>query len=102
MKDPLYADMVNLLHEEFRSYDDGEGIDGDVAEAIYWFGAHWHGGQSSNLYSAMSALCGFSPGPIATGPKMGPRYNGSVDDLEDDGTLANLMYYFLEDYYCGD
>lgn len=93
MKDPLYADMVNLLHEEFRSYDDGEGIDFDVAEAIYWFGAHWHGGQSSNLYSAMSALCGFSPGPIATGP--------TLSDREDEATLANLMYYFLEDYYCG-
>ncbi len=37
-------------------------------EAIYWFANDYHGGQASNLYSALSTG-GFRPGPCANGPE---------------------------------
>ena len=37
-------------------------------EAIYWFAYDWHGGQSSNLYSALSTSP-YKPGPLSNGPE---------------------------------
>lgn len=40
----------------------------DVEGAMYWFACHWHGGQWSNLYSALSTS-EFRPGPLCNGPE---------------------------------
>jgi hypothetical protein len=42
----------------------------DTESAIYWFACHWHAGQSSNLYSALSTS-EYSPGPMRDGPDEG-------------------------------
>jgi len=35
----------------------------DVEAAIYWFASDWHGGQASNLYSALSTSP-YKPSPL--------------------------------------
>lgn len=57
--DPTYAEMLDHLKPLFIDADDG-----DLAEAIYWFASDYHGGQWSNLYSAL-CTSPFRPGPIA-------------------------------------
>ena len=46
----------------------------DIEEAAWYLAVHWHGGASSNLYSALS-VSQFDPGPCAT---------DLPDDLEDE------------------
>ena len=50
--DPTKEEMYNFLKQNFGGYSDD--IEFDIAEAIYWFGYNYHGGQNSNLYSALS------------------------------------------------
>jgi hypothetical protein len=57
--------------EEMVTFCDGIAIDPtsdefDYEEAIYWFANDYHGGQWSNLYSALSTSP-FKPSPIASG-----------------------------------
>lgn len=78
--DPTKEEMVAFLKKQFGS----EGSDFDIEEAIFWFAANYHGGQSSNLYSAGSTSA-FRPGPMANGP-------------EQDG-MGELMYQALVDMY---
>ena len=41
----------------------------DIVEAHYWFTAHYHGGQFSDLYSRLCRIGRyFSPGRGASGP----------------------------------
>jgi hypothetical protein len=57
--DPTTKEMLDYLSPLLP-----EAYEADLHEAIYWFAADYHGGQWSNLYSALcSAL--FRPGPIA-------------------------------------
>jgi len=67
MQDPTCKEMLKVLETcPFAS----ETCDFDRASAIYWFANDWHGGQSSNLYSALSTSP-YNPGPIASGPEDG-------------------------------
>jgi hypothetical protein len=77
MQDPTHDEMLDHLKSTYGSEPD----EFDVEEAIYWFACDYHGGQSSNLYSA---LCGslYSPGPIT---------NGCPTD-----SMSALMYEALE------
>ena len=55
-KDPTAAELLahtETLREDLGS-DAGPAWDFSVACAIYWFANDWHGGQGSNLYSALS------------------------------------------------
>lgn len=61
--DPTASEMREFLHGQF---DDLNIFDRE--EAIYWFAYAWHGGQGSNLYSALSTS-DYSPGPICCGPE---------------------------------
>lgn len=54
--------MLALLRDPWADEFD----DFDFEEAIYWFANDWHGGQGSNLYSALSTS-EFHPSPIASG-----------------------------------
>ncbi len=49
MRDPTRAEMLAFLAPLYA----GETDDCDRECAIYWFANEWHGGQSSNLYSAI-------------------------------------------------
>lgn len=62
--------MSDPTLEELRAFVDalpfaGERSDFDREEAIYWYACAWHGGQTSNLYSALSRS-EFYPGPCAS------------------------------------
>ena len=68
------------LHTEEESEQDdhsGCGCRFDVEEAAYYIAAHWHVGQWSNLYSALS-LSPFKPGPTTRDlPDDGERWTAS-------------------------
>ena len=56
--------MQDPTKQEMLEYLSGIGADDFDAEvAIYAFAEAWHGGQSSNLYSALSTS-DFRPGPL--------------------------------------
>jgi hypothetical protein len=57
--DPTVSEMRAFLRQI-----DCEADEFDVEGAIYWFSSDWHGGQWSNLYSALSTS-DYRPGPCA-------------------------------------
>lgn len=65
MPDPTLSEMIDVLREHYAlsnvDYIRDINNDFDVAQAIYWFCADYHSGQTSNLYSV---LCGskYRPG----------------------------------------
>jgi hypothetical protein len=44
----------------------------DMEAAIYWLAADYHGGQGSNLYSALSQSP-YTPSPLENGPRDGAK-----------------------------
>lgn len=85
-EDPSKRDMLSLL----RSKYDRLGYDENSAEiAMYWFAYEYHGGQWSNLYSALSTSK-YRPG----------RDVSSVSDEGDE--MAEMMYDDLVSEYGGD
>ncbi len=62
--DPTRNEMLTFLCG-FYPY---EAEQFDREEAIYWFANDYHGGQSSNLYSALSTSP-YKPGPVCNGPE---------------------------------
>ncbi len=57
----------------------------DYAAAMYWFASDFQGGQSSNLYSALSTSQ-YNPGPM-------------VSKIEDEDEIAQELYFTLYDYF---
>jgi hypothetical protein len=53
MQDPTRDDMLEFLRQHIVPHYAGEDIEFDIEEAIYWFASDYHGGQWSNLYSAL-------------------------------------------------
>jgi len=87
--DPTKEEMEAFLKQEFMNVvDSPEVIDFDIAAAIYWFANHYHGGQWSNLYSALSTS-DYKPGRMHTG----------IGD--DQSQTAIDMYQALVDKYGG-
>ncbi len=77
IQDPTKQEMVSFLQSQF-----GSGLcDFDLEGAIYWFANHYHGGQWSNLYSALSTSP-FNPGPICRGPEKGTMEEMCYEALE--------------------
>jgi hypothetical protein len=68
--DPTRQEMLDYLLKHFRLHNDSEQpfveFDLSAEEAIYWFASWYHGGQSSNLYSALSTSP-YKPSPLARG-----------------------------------
>jgi len=62
--DPTLDEMREYLNGVMADYEASEF---DREEAIYWFAAEYHMGQSSNLYAALSAS-NYRPGALARGP----------------------------------
>jgi hypothetical protein len=52
----------------------------DIEEAIYWFANDYHGGQGSNLYSALSTS-EYRPGRMSSGPEEGSMSEMIYADL---------------------
>ena len=63
--DPTKAEMLAFL-ASLPFADEADEIDREGA--VYWFGNFYHGGQDSNLYSAMSTSP-YHPSPLANGPE---------------------------------
>lgn len=53
----------------------------DAAQALYWYGADYHGGQSSELYSIMSTM-DYRPGMAERGPEPGSTAEDIYQALE--------------------
>ena len=68
MQDPTREEMLEFLAPIAKQY---EAEEFDIEEAIYWFAGDYHGGQWSNLYSALSTspykpgICTRAPGETA-------------------------------------
>jgi hypothetical protein len=60
----------------------------DMEEAIYWFSNDYHGGQSSNLYSALSTS-EYRPGRMSNGPEEGSMGEMIYGDLVDTFSTKN-------------
>lgn len=74
-------------HTEAEADDDahdGCGCRMDIEAAAWFLAAHWHGGQWSNLYSALS-LSPFDPGPMM-------RDEDVTDDASGEWTTAHELY----------
>jgi len=65
-----------------------ENIEFDIAAAIYWFASDYHGGQNSNLYSALSTS-DYRPSPM----------HSSIED--DESETATQMYQELINTFGG-
>ena len=79
LPDPTADEMLLfLLSQPCRSEDDKD----NALAAIYWFAAEWHGGQSSNLYSAL-CMSPYSPGPCGTLAREDDAVREMVCDLEE-------------------
>lgn len=72
----LTDDERDALHEHLDQWG-GESCIMSCARALYWYAAHYHEGQWSDLYSLMTSL-GYQPGIIERAP--GERDGG--DDVE--------------------
>ena len=62
MQDPTRDEMLAFLASQPGADDELE-REFDTEAAIYWFAYDYHGGQSSNLYSALSSS-EYHPGPL--------------------------------------
>lgn len=80
--DPTAEEMRTFLNDQYMC---DEGLDFDIESAIYWFAYAWHGGQRSNLYSALST----------SEYKPGPSHKSAADD---DGLAADMVME-LEDHF---
>jgi hypothetical protein len=66
MQDPTRDDMLEFLRQHVTHYvlfSSVEDAEFDIEEAIYWFATDYHGGQASNLYSAL-CQSPFKPGRL--------------------------------------
>ena len=88
MQDPTHDEMLKTLEpfgEEPTELSDGSECFADCEVAIYWFANDWHGGQWTNLYSALSTSI-YKPSPFGT--------------LDGEGEQVAMMYAELETTYC--
>ena len=82
MRDPSRNEMIAFLRADpyVREFENPEF---DIEEAIYWFAYDFHGGQWSNLYSALSTS-EFHPGPYAFQPEQPYLYDILVEEYAND------------------
>lgn len=63
----------------------------DAAQALYWYCNDWHSGQSSELYSIMSARLEYNPGCLERGPEEGSEASTLYAELESGAWDATEM-----------
>ncbi len=69
MPDPTLEEMRTHLRTVPQDEPDSDSAEFDQEEAIYWFANDYHGGQWSNLYSAL-CQSEYHPGPLTNGPEL--------------------------------
>ena len=67
IQDPTREDMLAFLQSSPYTAEAGEF---DIEAAIYFFASHYHGGQASNLYTALCSSL-YRPAWCARGPADG-------------------------------
>jgi hypothetical protein len=80
-----YDPTANEMRAYLKTLAGAEYDDFSGEAAIYWFANDWHGGQSSNLYSALSTS-EFSPGPLCNGPEPETTEESYYAELEEQFT----------------
>ena len=102
--DPTRAELLAFLEREHRSVGDdthtdaeseaddhdGCGCRFDIEEAAWNLAAHWHGGQSSNLYAALSSS-EYDPGCAGDLPD-------DLDDEDCERVISTLLYLAGDDW----
>jgi hypothetical protein len=87
--DPTAAEMRKFLVSTAEGLEiDQDELNFDVEAAIYWFAYHWHGGQNSNLYSALSTS------------EYNPGQGFAMSDPENE--VIRMLLARLEDEYTPD
>lgn len=86
-QDPTKKEMLDILKSEMGGFEGTD--DFSAEEAIYWYAYNNHGGQHSNLYSALS-----------TSEYKPSRLMKNIDDSDDEISLA--MYNTLVDNFGGE
>ena len=66
---------------EFHETDNGDQLNCDLAEAVYWISYLWHGGQDCPLYAAGCAT-DFTPGMGSNGVETGGEAEMIYKELE--------------------
>jgi len=84
MKDPTRGELLEKAREFAAPYGE-EATEFDVEEACYWIANVYHGGQWTNLYSALSTS------PYHPGLSSGPAW----------GSVAYYIYLKLGDWIEG-
>lgn len=82
--DPSADEMRAYLAPLAKQY---EGDEFDIEAAIYWYANDYHGGQNSQLYSALSSSS-FRPSRLSKG-------------IENEGIVAEELYSALESKFGG-
>ncbi len=93
-QDPTCEDMIEYLKEQNKGLwtESDEALEDESIVAIYYFASHYHGGQWSNLYSALcQAGNSYSPG---LSDEIG--HGSSCDDL-----YRDLVYQYAGDDFGG-
>ncbi len=70
IQDPTKQEMLDYLEHIYSGLLDKNSFMFDAEAAIYWYANFHHGGQNTNLYSALSTSQ-FNPGPMARAPMKG-------------------------------
>lgn len=83
MRDVTFEEMKTFLLT-LKIYEASEF---DIAQAIYWFSNNWHGGQFTNLYSAICESC-YNPSPIESEPSTDEVAGMLIEELESAFTLG--------------
>lgn len=82
MQDPTRDEMLAHLNSVVNESEEYDEI--DFEQAIYWFAADYHGGQTSNLYEALSQSP-YKPGMLESGCATGTP-------------AANLFYLLVDEF----
>lgn len=67
----------------------------DAAQALYWYAADHHEGQSSELYSILSTL-GYKPAQSERGPAEDSIARDVYDGLENGDLRPSVVQAFVE------
>lgn len=80
--------VCDYINDQWDTADDDEKCTlFDLAEGLYWYCVHWHGGQWSDEYSIMSSQLDFSPGHIAK------ANDGPEQDSDGEIVYHNLIHH---------
>lgn len=100
--DPTLEEMREHLKEQGLYNPDStdleegeEALDGNCEAAIYYFASDYHGGQDSNLYSALSTSP-YSPGPCSSLDSEGELARMAYDELVDEFATRPLRECIIE------